>query len=240
MAHLEWISDVDLNSSILNLLEIAEKAKFNATRRFNKNVVDPFSALFEVSGFNFDFKTWTESEVTRQAQKSLNTHIGNFHQTILGHCKGWKNLGVGNVIDLVCEEKKIIAEVKNKHNTVTKGNLSSLYYSLDGLISPKKSIYKDFTAYYVTIVPKKPIRFDVEFSPSDKERGKKCEANSKIREIDGASFYELVTGSKNALEDLFNVLPSTIKKASEGKFNVKNEEKLKELFVTAFKTSKSF
>lgn len=235
MAYLKWISDKNLESIVYNLLEIASTAKENASKGFSKNVIDPFSAIFETAGFDFDYNTWFASEIARQAQKTLNTHVGTFHQTILGHCKGWKNLEVGNVIDLVCDEKKIIAEVKNKHNTVTKGNLSGLYYSLDDLVSPKKSIYKDYTAYYVTIVPKTALRFNKEFTPSDKERGKKCESNPKIREIDGASFYHLVTGHKNALEELFDVLPSVISNCSAGKYNIKNKEKLKEFFNAAYK-----
>lgn len=183
MPILKWISDKDFENEVSNLLEIASIAKNNANKDFNKNVIDPFSAVFEVAGFDFDYKTWFSSETARQAQKTLNTHIGTFHQTILGHCKGWENLGVGNVIDLVCESKKIIAEVKNKHNTVTKGNLAGLYYSLDDLVSPKKSVYKDYTAYYVTIIPKTALRFDKEFTPSDKERGKKCEATQILEKL---------------------------------------------------------
>lgn len=234
MAKLKWISDKDLEEAVNKLLEIASLAKKNATKDFNKNVIDPFSAMFEIAGFEFDHKTWMASETARQAQKTLNTHIGTFHQTILGKCKDWKNLNVGNVIDLVCENKKIIAEIKNKHNTVTKGQLAGLYYSLNDLVSRKTSIYKGYTAYYVTIIPKTAKRFDKEFTPSDKERGEKCEANPKIREIDGASFYSIVTGDKNALENLFDILPVLIEKCSEGRCKIKDKEKLKNLFNVAF------
>jgi hypothetical protein len=234
MSILKWISDKDYEAAVFSLLEIASDAKKNATKDFNKNVIDPFSAMFEIAGFEFDHKAWLINETARQAQKTLNTHIGSFHQTILGHCKSWDNLKVGNVIDLVCSDKKIIAEVKNKHNTVTKGQLAGLYYSLDDLVSRKTSIYRGYTAYYVTIVPKKAIRFDKEFTPSDKESGKRCATNSKIREIDGASFYSIVTGEKNALENLFDTLPLLIEKCSKGKYKIKDAEQLKALFSLAF------
>jgi hypothetical protein len=234
MPVLNWISDKGLESAVHNLLEIASGAKSNAAKAFNKNVIDPFSAIFEIAGFEFDHKTWFNSETARQAQKTLNTHIGSFHQTILGQCQGWANLKTGHIIDLVCEEKKIIAEVKNKHNTVTKGQLAQLYYSLDDLVTRKTSIYKGYTAYYVTIVPKTSKKFDKEFTPSDKEKGKKCEASANVREIDGASFYSIVTGDKNALENLFDVLPGFIVKCSEGKYKVEDIDKLKALFNLAF------
>ena len=105
-------------------------------------MIDPFAALFEMSGFEIEYDTWIKSETTRQAQKTLQNHIGDFHQNILGYSKGWTNMKVGNVIDLVSEENKTIAEVKNKYNTISGGKLSDLYYSLDKLISPKSSIYK--------------------------------------------------------------------------------------------------
>ncbi len=238
MPTLKWISDKGIEGAVYALLEIASGAKKNATKSFNKNVIDPFSAMFEIAGFEFDHNTWLASETARQAQKTLNTHIGSFHQTILGQCKGWENLGVGNVIDLVCEDKKIIAEIKNKHNTVTKGQLAGLYYSLNDLVSRKTSIYKGYTAYYVTIIPKTGKRFDKEFTPSDKERGEKCEASSSIREIDGASFYSIVTGDENALENLFDALPGLIEKCSAGKYKIKDKDKLKAFFNLAFQEKK--
>ena len=51
-----------------------------------------------------------------------------------------------------------------------------------------------WTAYLVIIVPKKPERF------------KHHHGNRAVYEIDGASFYELVTGEANALHDLFEAL----------------------------------
>lgn len=143
-------------------------------------------------------------------------------------------MGIGNVIDLVSEDKKIVAEIKNKYNTVSGGNLSGVYNALDDLVSPKSSIYKGYTAYFVTIIPKKAIRYDKPFSPSDKGKGQKCPSNDKIREIDGASFYDLVTGCDNALESLFDVLPDVISECTDGKYRVKDIEKLKYFFKLAF------
>ena len=206
-----------------------------ATGEFGKNVIDPFAALFEMSGFEIDYDTWLKSETTRQAQKTLQNHIGDFHQNILGYSKGWTNMKVGNVIDLVSENNKAIAEIKNKYNTISGGKLSDLYYSLDKLVSPKSSIYKGYTAYYVAVIPKKGERFNKPFTPSDKDKGEKCPVNEHIREIDGASFYSLVTGSESALEDLFDVLPEVIMVCSEGKYQIKDKKKLKGFFNSAYK-----
>jgi hypothetical protein len=234
MSKLEWIDDSNLYHEVGHLIEIAKNAKNRAEKKFGGNVIDPFSALFEISGFEIDFKTWFDSETTRQAQKSLQNHIGNFHQNILGHVDGWENLKTGSVIDLISNENKMLAEVKNKYNTISGGKLSDLYYSLDRLVSPKSSIYKGYTAYYVAIIPKSPARFDKPFTPSDRNKGSKCPSNECIREIDGASFYGLVTGYESALEDLFDILPEVIHECSKGEYNVNNKEQLKQFFSAAF------
>jgi len=234
MPLLSWIDDLNLKKEVCLLLNKAKEAQIAAFEQFGKNVIDQFSAIFEMSGFNIDYDTWLKSETTRQAQKTLQNHIGDFHQNILGYSEGWTNMKVGNVIDLFSERNKVIAEVKNKYNTISGGKLSDLYNTIDGLISPKTSIYKGYTAYYVAIIPKKPERFNKPFTPSDKEKGEKCPVNEHIREIDGASFYSLVTGSESALEDLFDVLPDVIFECSEGKYQISDKSKLKDFFNLAF------
>lgn len=238
MAYLNWIDDDKIITAVKSLLEKADFANLNSSKNFGKNVIDPFSAIFEIAGFGLDYENWIKSETNRQAQKTLQNHVGDFHQTILGECDGWKNLKTGNVFDLVSEKYKIIAEVKNKYNTVSGGKLKDLYYSLHDQVMPKNSKYKDYTAYYVAIIPKKPKRFNIEFTPSDGKSGKKCEPNKLIRYIDGASFYELVSGRKDALEELYNVLPTVINENSEGKYKISDPEKLKSFFNIAYLKTK--
>lgn len=234
MAYLNWIDDKRLIECVRHLLTKAIEAKRNTN--FGKNVIDPFSAVFEIAGFGLDYENWFKSETTRQAQKTLQNHIGDFHQNILGHSKDWENKKTGSVIDLVSHENKIIAEVKNKYNTISGGKLGEMYQTLDAQVMPKSSIYKGYTAYYVVILPKNPKRYNIEFTPSNKQIGARCQANSKIREIDGASFYALVTGHENALRELFDVLPTVIKDCSNGTINITEIEKLKRFFDSAFGT----
>ena len=234
MPQLSWITDKALDSAVFHLLSKSKEAKSEAEINFGKNVIDPFSALFEMSGFEINYEAWIKSETNRQAQKTLQNHIGDFHQKILGSISGWDNMKTGKEVDLYSESNKIIAEVKNKYNTLSGGKLADLYSSLEKLVMPKSSIYKGFTAYYVAIIPKSSIRYDREFTPSDKSRGEKCASNKLIREIDGSSFYSLATGEDRALENLFNVLPNVIEKCSNGKFVIENPEKLKVFFNLAF------
>lgn len=228
-----WIDDIKLDKAVEYLLGKAKEAENSAENEFGKNVIDPFAALFEIAGFGINYDVWHTNETIRQAQKTLQNHIGEFHQKVLGSVTGWEDLGVGNVVDLVSDGAKIIAEVKNKYNTVSGGKLAGLYKDLHSLVMPNSSKYKGYTAYYVTIIPRRAIRFDNEFTPSDKTTSSKCEKNTKIRTIDGSSFYHLVTGKADALEELFDYLPEVIER-SNIKIESTTKEKLKRFFKTAF------
>jgi len=211
MPYVSFIDDTRFKSLVTNTLAHGHEAKNKAISKFNRNVIDPFSILWEMSSFDSNFDTWYVSELSRQAQKTLSNHIGMFHQNFLGSIEGWEDLGVGKMVDLVNHEKKIIAEVKNKHNTVTGAKLVDVYKELESLVMPNGQVYKSYTAYYVEIVPKKPIRANTTFTPPDKKTSTRCAPNEKIRKIDGASFYALVTGVEDALEQVFNALPKVIK-----------------------------
>lgn len=221
MPLLAYVSDEDLYKEVTLLLEKAKQKKEEAEKTFNRNVIDPFGALFESSGFS-TYDEWRNFEMARQYQKTAQNHVGTFHQKLLGHVEGWKDNGTGNVVDLINEDKKILAEIKNKHNTVTGGDLAAKYGELDDMISPKASRYKGYTAYFVNIIPKKPERFNNTFTPSDKKRGTNCPKNESIRIIDGASFYHLVTGRHDALKELHSVLPCVIEAVVNNLFKTTN------------------
>lgn len=209
MAFLEFVNDEAFLSEVKLLLTKAINKRIFAEKTFNSNVIDPFGALFEASGFH-NHEQWRRSEITRQCQKTIQNHVGTFHQRLLGHVVGWENMGTGGIVDLHNPAQKIIAEIKNKYSTVTGGDLASKYYSLEDLISPKHSRFKGYCAYFVNIIPKYPTRKNDPFTPSDKEKGSRCTSNENIRIIDGASFYELVTGRQYALRELHSALPEAI------------------------------
>lgn len=224
MSYLSYINDAELIKIVKLVLDKGIERKKEAEKKFTKNVIDPFGSLFEAAAFDVDHNTWKSSETIRQCQKTLQNHIGDLHQKILGKVNGWSDLGTGSVVDLECVDNKIIAEVKNKYNTVTGGKLADQYYSLERLVMPKASKYRNYTAYFVNIIPKKPVRFNEIFVPSDKDKGAKCPENELIRIIDGASFYALVTGEDDALSNLYTVLPAVIEDIFANYYGVKDFE----------------
>ncbi len=232
MSYLNFISDDNLKSIVTEILTVAKSAIESANSNPDRNVIDPFSVIFEMAGFNLSYDQWRDNEGRRQAQKSLMNHIGDFHQRILGSVKGWEDLRIGNVIDLKCEEKRIVAEVKNKHNTISGKDLVSLYDNLENQVMPIHSTFRGYTAYYVEVIPKKSKRYDIPFTPSDNRTRSRRASNERIRKIDGHSFYSLVTGQNDALDELFSVLPDVITECSEYRFN--NKQALRDVFKKAF------
>lgn len=204
---LSFVSDEILYREVRKVLDIAQNAVDLADAKLYKNVVDPFSAVFDSMRQGVDMATWLEQERARQIQKTMQNAVGDFHQAILGNVAGWEDLRVGGVVDLKSDGRRIIAEVKNKHNT-TKGNHKKVIY--DDLKTLINGMYKGYTGYYVEIIPKTKRPYDKPFTPSDNDTNTRRPIDEHIRVIDGRSFYGLVTGGQDALAQLYLVLPDVI------------------------------
>lgn len=236
MPYLSFIEDEILEKIISDVLTKGKDSIAKSEKKFERNVIDPFSIFFEIASFEINSTEWINNEKIRQAQKTLSNHIGNFHQQILGSLNGWENLESGQIVDIVNHDAKIIGEVKNKYNTLKGSDKSAMYYKLEDLVMRKGHIYKDYTAYYIEIIPKTPKRYDKLFTPSDSRMGASCQENQLIKQIDGYSFYKLATGVDDALEQLFNVIPKVISHL-EPKFKAsmeQNSEFAQSFFKTAF------
>ena len=122
-------------------------------------------------------------------------------------------MGTGNVVDLRCQSKKILAEVKNKWNT-TKGNHKvRVYDDIKKLLAKPQN--KDFKGYYVAILSKAKI--NAPFAPSDNETSTPRPVDENIIEVDGATFYDIATGEENSLKKLYQALPYILGKILNNK-----------------------
>jgi hypothetical protein len=145
------------------------------------NVVDPFSALFDMVKQGIDFDDWLKQEEFRQAQKTLQNQVGYFHQNILGKVEGWKDTGIGGSIDLINVDEKIIVELKNKHNTL---NSSSSIQTYRKMVNHLDGDNKGYAGYVVTIIPLRATRFIKNFAPND-DGGIKLPVRNDLKIIDG-------------------------------------------------------
>ena len=125
MNKLQWISEKDLNSAIGTLCKRAEKALKNAKANQEKNKIDPFRSLLIANTFQIKQKSeLLNIQSMTAASHGISNAIGYFHQNVLSSVDGWQNHDSG--YDLENPEKKILAEIKNKHNTMNSPNKKKL------------------------------------------------------------------------------------------------------------------
>lgn len=205
MALLSYISGADLIKFTKELVDAALHAQESTDKNPYKNVIDPFSALVDAARQGISLDTWMQQEKSRQIQKSFQNAVGDFHQHILGAINGWKDAEEGGSYDVISDKKKIIAEIKNKYNTMNSSSQLATYDKLANWIDYGKQGY---TAYVVDIIPKTPKPYCVPFTPSN--RKVKCSSRKNLLRIDGRSFYALATGKKNAIDQLYAALPRVL------------------------------
>jgi len=204
--YVDFIEDSKLQEAVKHVLTPVRDEEVN--RDFFENTIDPFSALFDSSLHGLTLDQWFKSEKSRQIQKTMQNYVGEFHQMVLGGIDGWKDLGVGEVVDLCNSKEKMIAEIKNKYNT-TKGNHKvAIYDDFKTLLA--KPTYASYTAYYVEVLPRNGRTYNKPFTPSDNRSSSRRPIDEKIRVIDGKSFYELATGQADAIKELYKALPRVI------------------------------
>ena len=189
---LYWIDNEVLQAHIETLIESAQNSLAQAQKRRHKHVVDPFSSLsIAVAAGVQNSSQLSNLQNTEAALRGMSNALGAFHQGVLGSIEGWTNHDAG--YDLECRGEKILAEVKNKHNTMNTTARRKVADDLDTAVRQKSG---SWTGYLVTIIPKTPARY---------ERHIEGKA-SGVKEIDGASFYHLATGDPNAIHNLFDSL----------------------------------
>lgn len=228
----EYISNENLKTACEKVISAIGSGISKADTNPYKNIIDPFSAVFEASYNSISLSEWMTREKQRQAQKSWQNSIGTFHQDLIGYMAGFQDLGAGGVLDVKNDTLKIIVEVKNKFNT-TKGNHNiAVYDDIKEMISRPE--YADYKGYYVKILTKK--RMDKCFTPSDNKTKTKRPSNKQIREIDGKSFYTLITGDESAMVKLYKAITKTILEILEtgDSSEMLNEELFNTLFNKAF------
>lgn len=229
---LDFISDERLTVLTRIVIEKAQTAADEAEVRLHNNTIDPFSALFDASRQNISLIDWLEQEKSRQIQKTLQNALGEFHQHVLGSCPGWEDLGLGGSLDLRNTSKKIIAELKNKHNTLNSSGLTEAYDRLQKHLDYSDS-YRGFTGYLVHIVPKTTRSLNKPFIPA--ERSTRRPERKDLRIMDGQSFYELATGDKDAIKKLYNHLPTILGRVTDASTEKMVSSKLfNELFAAAY------
>ena len=186
---ISWISQNKLDQHIDILFERASDSLEQSSTRRLRNVVDPFSSLVAASTLGISESNVLDSfQHVESALRGSSNAIGEFHQSVLGSISGWINHDAG--YDIECPSRKILAEIKNKHNTMNAANRREVESDLKTALRQKQGNWR---GYLVRIIPKTP------------ERHRRTIDNN-LFEVDGASFYEIATKDSDAIHDLFDYM----------------------------------
>lgn len=199
--YVNFVSDEHLISCITNLHQAYLKAKNNISKKdFYSNKIDTIKLTFDAKFNDIDEESLIQSEILRQIDKSINNSIGTFHEQVLGGIGGFE---VGNMsgFDLKAHNNSLFADIKNKHNTTNSASAESLFQKL----KVYADTYKKATCYWVQILAKGSFNELWKAQINGKEY-----SHSRIYKISGDQFYALLSGQKNALLQLYKVLPKAI------------------------------
>ncbi len=194
---LGWIDAKDLSRHIEDLQAATRNAANDAAERRVKNVVDPFASLLVATTFGLKKrKQLTKTQDAESALRGMSNAIGRFHQSVLASVDGWEDHDAG--YDLECVQRNVVAEVKNKWNTMNATNRQKVEEDLETATRQRGRAWQ---AYLVLVLPKEPGRYERPLRP-------------RVFEVDGASFYHKVTGDPNAIHDLFDQLCDAVSPSS--------------------------
>lgn len=199
--YVNFISDEHLLKCIENLHSSYVKAKERISKKkFYNNKIDTLKLTFDTKFNKIDEESIIETEILRQIDKSINNSIGTFHEQVLGGIKGYE---IGNLsgFDIKANDNTLFADIKNKHNTMNSSAAEALFQKLARYADD----YKQAKCYWVQILAKGSFNEHWTGDINGKEY-----SHSRVFKISGDQFYALLSGSENALYELYNALPKAI------------------------------
>jgi hypothetical protein len=199
--YVSFVSDEHLILCIENLHKSYLKAKKAITKKsLFSNKVDTIKLTFDSKFNDISEEKLVEAEILRQIDKSINNSIGTFHEQILGGIKGFE-IGKLSGFDVKAIDDTLFADIKNKHNTMNSSSSEALFQKL----AKFADTHKKSKCYWVQVLAKNSF---CELWKGD-INGKEY-SHSRVYKISGDQFYELLSGEKNALYNLYKVLPTAI------------------------------
>ena len=192
--------------------------------KHGKNTADFIKLIFDVYTKQISLQGWLDSEINRQKDKSRNNKICEFHQKVLGKVPGWQDLKIGSPygVDLKNDDNTVFIELKNKFNTLNSSSSLATMLKLENIIHE----HPNAKAYICYIVEKKykskdkiwHVKENRENSDGSKVTIDHCNENIKL--VSGYKVYELVTGDRTALKQVYEALPLAINDVLKNKYDL--------------------
>lgn len=196
--NLGFISDADFRAHMRKM--IGRLTTWMDLAAFEKNVIDPIKLIFSAHAYKQTPEEAIQAEIARQLGKTLENMIGAFHQEIFAYIAGCEVPEDG--VDVICSDRNIYAELKNKHNTMNSSSAEKVFEKLKGVIVGNPHA----TAYLVEVIAKKSQ--DIPWTVSGSRLlGHRAE---RLRRISIDRFYALVTGDEHAFFKLCQAIEPCI------------------------------
>ena len=202
---LNFITKEDYTTHVRQYFELINNSlKPSDVREFNRNIIDPIKLTFSyfITGESIDYLI--DSEMNRQVDKTINNHIGYFHQNIFKYIDGWYVPNSG--FDIINNEETIFVELKNKHNTMNSSSSQKTYIRMQDKIIESIERKQNVTCMLVEIIATKSQNIEWVVSVDGQKKSRES-----IRRISIDKFYEIVTGDPLAFKKLVSWLPLTLK-----------------------------
>jgi hypothetical protein len=199
--YVSFISDTHFLACVENLHNSYLKAKNNIDRtKFYNNKIDTIKLTFDAKFNKLSEQDLIAAEISRQIDKSINNAIGTFHEEILGGIIGYSK---GNLsgYDIKANNDTLFADIKNKHNTMNSGDMESLYQTLERFANQ----FPNAKCYWVQILAKSSFN-----QKWQQNFGTSTYNHPNVYKISGDQFYDLLTGQKESLFELYKSLPMVI------------------------------
>ena len=220
--YVDFVSDEHFIKCIKHVCDAYDsdpKASWNNGR-------DPFKLIFDIMNNSSNFSDWENREAMRQADKTINNRIGEFHQKLLGGVDGWTDLGTGDEtkLDLKKNDNTIFLELKNKFNTVNSDSSKAVWEKLEKNLES----YPASTNYLAFLIEKNG-------TSGEKIWKYKTKSISNIKKIWGSKVYALVTNNDDALKKTWDAIPIGINEIVEKKSDLSEDyDLLLDHFQNAF------
>ena len=189
---LQWLRPGEWERAVGRLRRTIESCRNEAGSKMVKNVLDPFWLASFASVARLNEARLMSAAMDAHSGRCIANAVGAFHQDVLAGAKGWRR---GDGYDMRSDDNRpggvVVAELKNKHNTVKKSDRHAAIVKLN----TQRQTLPKARAYFVEIIPKHPERYCREVS-----------GMPHTFECDGATFYALVSGRRDALREVLDAL----------------------------------
>lgn len=134
---MNWLAKDVLHQAIDKMMASVDRAYSESQAKAVKNVVDPFTTLVMAAKMGIkDERNLVGYQAITTGIRNISGAVGDFHQSILGSVDDWKDHDAG--YDLVNLRRNILAEVKNKHNTMNASNRQKWFTTLTRPLDKKE------------------------------------------------------------------------------------------------------